>query len=805
VPVDSLIRDIRYAVRGLRRSPLFASSVAATIGLGLGILCSAFTMLNAYFLRPIDLPDPHSLFELSWDTATVTRHRFNHTDFEEVQANAAAFTSLIASEPAIVMQDDVAMPGLLVTGNYFDVLGAPAARGRVLRPSDARAPGEAAVVVLSDSTWRARYGADPSIIGKQIALGRQRFEVVGITVPGFAFPGQDGVAFWAPLTMARAFSLPDVQTDPNVSLSVVGRLRPEATELQARAWLDVWLRQRFPAGSEAAPVAVRVESRATRLPLNNAAAATLLALIVSAFGLVLLVACANVTNLLLARAFGRQREIAVRLSLGASRWRVARQLAIESLVLAVPASAIGLGLTMVTARVFPALILSTFPEGIGPIETLLVPLDPDGRVMAFLFIAAVMSAVLVTLAPAVRVTRANLIRASKGESGMDISRSRLRTGLVAMQIGACVLFLVGAAGLIQESVRLADPNPRLNYERVSSVRLAQRLRADVATRLRSDPAVEHVAAAWQPPLVGPLPQIGAVASQTRIEQTVGFMVVSPDYFPMFDIRIVKGRSFTTEEADNSAPVALVSEATARRLWPGADPIGQTIELGPPEARRPVRRPDHASVRVIGVTADVVSGLLINGIDATCVYFTTGLRAPGELSILVRARTTAAAVTGSVTAAIKALEPEAPFQVTQIRSVVGVIAWTLGAFSAAAVLLGVVGLLLAFSGTYAVVAFLVMQRTREFGIRMALGATVGQIVSGMMTETLRIASIGLTAGVIVALALARMFSGTVPIIPAFSLPPYVIGTGIVLTATIVAALLPSLRTSKIDPSAALRVE
>ena len=304
---------------------------------------------------------------------------------------------------------------------------------------------------------------------------------------------------------------------------------------------------------------------------------------------------------------------------------------------------------------------------------------------------------------------------------------------------------------------------------------------------------------------GPLRTIGVVASDTRIEQNVGFMVVSPEYFPMFEIRVLGGRAFTALEADEGAPVVLVSEATARTLWPGLDPIGQTLDLVPPRARRAERRPTHTSVRVIGVTKDVVSGSLISGTDPTCVYFPTGIRAPGELSILVRSRTNAAAVKASVTAALDTIEPEATFQIYQIREVVGFIAWTFQAFSAAASLLGIVGLLLAFSGTYAVVAFIVTQRTREFGLRMALGATVRQIISGMLSETLRTASIGMAAGLAIALGLARAFSATIPIVPSFSLRPYLTGMAIVLTATIVAALLPSLRTSRIDPSAALRVE
>jgi hypothetical protein len=236
----------------------------------------------------------------------------------------------------------------------------------------------------------------------------------------------------------------------------------------------------------------------------------------------------------------------------------------------------------------------------------------------------------------------------------------------------------------------------------------------------ADPAIERVAAAWRAPLDGPLQPIGVVASQTRTEQTAGFMVVSPEYFALFDIRVVRGRVFTALEADEGAPLVLVSEATARTLWPGLDPIGQTLDLVPSRGRQASRRPAHARVRVIGVTEDVVSGLLMDGVDATCVYFATGLGA-------------------------------------------------------------------------------------QFGIRMALGATVRQIVSGILGDTLHTAAIGLGAGLAVSMSLVRFFSGTIPIIPSYSLRTYVAGTSIVLTATVIAALLPSLRAARIDPSQALRAD
>ena len=800
----TVLADLRYAIRSLRRSPLFAASVIATIGLGLGVLCSGFTILNAYILKPIDLPEPHTLYELGWDTTTVRRHRFTLDDFEALRDSTPHFSPLAAGSETTVMRDGALLGGLLVTGDFFQVLRLEAAIGRTLTPADAAAPGQGAVVVLSNAVWLARFGGDPAIVGKTIVLRQQRFDVVGVLPRGFALPGLEMVGFYVPLTMASAFDVPNPwnQASPP-SLLAIGRLTSGATESQARAWFDVWLRQRFPPGSESAPAALRVETRGRRIPLDGIVL-TMFLLIMAIFALVLLVACANVTNLVLARGFARQREIAVRLSLGARRGLVIRQLMIESLVLAVPAAGLGLALTMVTVRVFPSLIVASFPLRGIPFEVLLAPLDPDWRVVSVLTIAAVVSAVFVSLMPALHVTRANLVRASKGDEALDARRSRLRTGLVALQIGACVLFLVAAIAFVDRSTQIANPDTNRNYERVADVRIAPGLRAAVVARLAGDPAVEQIAAAWRPPMTATLQPLDILASESRIQQTVGFTVVSSEYFPMFGIRIVRGRPFTAREADEGAALAIVSDATARTLWPGGDPIGQTFDLLPQQGRS-ARRPRHTSVRVIGVAEDVVSGSLQDGVDRTCVYFTTGFRGPGELSLLVRSRGDLASTRAAVLAAVNAIEKDAPYRFTPIVEMIAGQAWVFKAFSITATTLGVIGLLLAFSGTYAVVAFLVTQRTREFGIRMALGASVRQLVSGMMGETMRTAAIGLAGGAAVALMLNRATSGAIMLVPPIALRPYVVAIGIMVVATATAALLTALRTTRIDPSKALRVE
>jgi len=795
-------------VRTLRRAPLFAATVATTMGLGLGLAGSAFTLLNAYIFKPIDLPDPHALYALSWDSDTARRHRFRLADYEALQPEARGLAELAAAQDVTVMEDAVATNGLLVTGNYFTLLGARPALGRLLRPDDTATRGGTAVVVLSHQTWRSRYGSNPAIVGQRISVGRQRFEVVGVAEPHARLRGQDFVSFWAPLTMAGAFPGADPWSEPNAaSLVVVGRLQQAVTAASMRAWLEVWLRHRFPPPSDAArPVTGRLDSLATRITLDGKTL-TLSVFIMSAFGLVLLVACANVTNLMLARTLTRQPEIAVRLSLGASSRRVAGQLIVESLVLAVPAATAGLALIIATARAFPAIILATWPVGLAPVETILVPLDPDVRVMAFLAVAAVVSAVLITLAPTRRLSSMGLAHASRGEATSDVRGSRLRSGLVALQIGACVLFLVGAVGLLDESSRLANPQTNLSYERVSLIGIDSRARAAVATRLSSERAVEQVAVTWKPPLInGSLPTTRVTASASRIAQSVGYTAVSPEYFTLFDVRIARGRTFTSAEAAEGAAVVLVSEATAAALWPGLDPLEQTLDVAADPQGRSDRRLPRGPVRVIGVTEDVTNGSILEGLDGSCVYFPTDVRALTDMSLLVRARTDdVEALRLAVSTAVKEAAPETPFQVLALRSLVGLAAWIFQAFSVAASLLGVVGLFFAYSGTHAVVSFLMARRRREFGVRMALGASAGRIVSGMLIEASRITSIGLAAGLAVAAGLIRLFRASTAIMPDFGASPFVIGAAIVLVATAVAAVLPLGAVARIEPAQALRSE
>jgi predicted permease len=801
--LESLEQDIRYALRGMRRSPLFAVSVAGTIGIGLGILCSAFTIVNAYLFKAVNLPEARQLYGLSWDTAAVERHGFSLADFHALADNNPVFARVATGCPVVATRQGTPIYGHIVSREYFGMLAGPAAMGRTLSEEDFETPARSAVVVLSHQGWQNHFGPDAAIVGKTIDLAGGRFVVVGVTPAGAVLPGDEQIGFWAPLPMAAAFEVPDPAVDERSSLFVVGRRRPDVTAAQVRAWFDTWLRQRFPVGSPIAPEYARIDSLATRIP-NNRGTLLLFSMLTAAFGLVLLVACANVTNMLLARGLSRQRELGVRLSLGASRWRIVRQLVIESLVLSVPAAALGLAITLVTARVFPRLITETIPAGAETVVLFMAPFEPDFRVLALLIAAGFLACLVAGLSPALQLTRASLVDAMRGELGPNARISRLRTAFVAVQIATCVLFLVAAIGLVSESRRMASDETGLDYQHVLDLRTSDDLRPAIAAELAALGDVESIAAVWQPPLIRPMQFMRVAPLPATTQQSAGFLAVSPEYFAALGVQVRRGRVFSPREAQQDAAVVIVSAATASLFWPQQEPIGQMLALVPPDNDE-ARQPAHARVTVIGVAEDVVNGTLLDGVARTTLYFPTTAASANVTSLLVRTRGDSAVAVRSLAAAIEAAHPAASFQIAPMEQRTALQVWAFNAVSTMAMIPAVIGVLLSFGGTYGVVAFVMTQRTREFGIRMALGATAQHIMTGVVGGTVRTAIIAAVVGLAATAGLVRGASAILGVAPSVDAWIYGSGAVVVVAASAAAALLPALRAIRINPATALRSE
>jgi predicted permease len=802
--LESLLQDMRYAIRTFRRAPVFTCGVAATIGMGLGLICSLFTIFNAYVLRSFVVRDPHSLYSFSWDTKAGGRQGFSWAELEHLRSDRSVFSELLATADASMFLDGRALPGRLVTGNYFSMLGVQPALGRTILPEDAAVPGAEAVVVLSHQAWKSRFGGDQNIAGKKIAIRGHTYEIVGVARPEFG--GLDGSSFkqpspdfWAPITMAKHFYAKDLlRPDQRDNLSVVGRLRPQVTEQQARLALEIYVQHLTAELPEAArPVRFFLDSRATAVRLTPPLLAEF-SVVLSIFGMVLLIACANVANMMLARAMARQREIGVRLSLGAARARLVRQLLTEAIVLSLPGAAFGYALAWIAARFGPSFVLSALlaPEFAAVMR--IPSLDPDIRVFMFALGAALLAAILFGLAPAIQATRTSLSNVAKGDFGADLRPGRLRNVLVISQVTLCVLFLVSAGVLLRGSRQLAERDTGMELGKVVNVDLPEQSRARILERLAGEPWVEKIATAWRAPLYGMLRTVNVLPSGSKEEVPAGYNFVSPEYFEVFGIPLKRGRNFTRQENDAEAAVVIVSEATAQRLWPNQDAIGQSIRIDRADAVK------QGSVQVIGVAGDAISGWIHDGIDRTCLYFPLGSR-PGGRTALVRVRGGFASARRQFAIAVESVAPQSEWHFVPMQEVAFTALFPFHAASFVAWLLGSIALLLTLSGIYGVLSYLVSQRTKEIGIRMALGASASAVLRSVLAQSFKLTAVGTAMGVLAALGLSRYMAARMEMINTFDWTAYLGGVSVILLAALAAGYIPSRRAARVDPAVTLRAD
>ncbi|HEV3201913.1 MAG TPA: ADOP family duplicated permease, partial [Bryobacteraceae bacterium] len=758
--IESVIGDIRYALRGFRKSPGFALAVVGTIGAALGLNSTAFTVFNAFVLRPFAVHDPWALYDFTWLGKNWHDHRFTWAQYQDLVSRKSPFSDVIAME---ALQADVGgrtLIGELVSGNYFTMLGAGVAEGRPLLPADAAVPGSGAVMVVSYNAWQNKFAADPGLVGKTVYLRGHAFSVVGIANP--AFIGLEGLpgAFWIPISMETVVrderDLPALHAE---RLKVVGRLQEGVPLEAARAGLLAWA-SGFGAGlpSEQRPARVILQSSATSVPLNRD---TIWAFITvfTTFGLVLLIACANVSNMMLARALARQREIGIRVSLGAGRARLVRQLLTESMLLAAPAAVAGFACSRLTLAAARRVLFATVPAAFGRI--LMIPdLTPDWRVFGFILLASVIATLAFGLAPAIQTTRSRLVEANRGDFSSDYRPARLRSLLLATQVAVYSLLLICTAIVLRSQSRVTASTIGLDLNGVWDVKMPEKYQVRAVERLSAMPGVEAVAEAWLAPLYGSERHVALAPSGRNLTVLIGYNIVSSAYFPLFRIPILRGRGITDAESEAAAPVAVVSESAARRLWPGADAIGQTVRIPPVDHKDPYfdRVPDFAEARVIGVAQDAVSGFLGNRADreGATVYFPTHRRAAHNDSILVRISGARSAARQRIAAALDGI---APSIYDMINPMDDVLALQIYPFQVAFWITGFLGglaLLMTVSGIYGVMSYLVNQRTKEIGIRLALGAAAGDVVWMVTRQSARLAFIGVTVGAALALGIAPVF-------------------------------------------------
>jgi predicted permease len=787
--LEAVGQDVRYALRGFRRTPGFAVTVIATIAVGLGLNTALFTVFNAYVLRTLAVWQPESLYQIAWRTRTSGTF-FAEEDTRRVRESHPGFEAVVAFKPVFAKSGDRTLFGNRVSPNYFPMLGVPMTMGR---PFGTGGVESETVAVLSYSAWKNKFAADPLILGKPIPMFGSVYEVVGVAGAGFDGVGQIPADFWIP---ARE-NLPSGQ---GAGQTVVGRLAAGVTPGQAQAALLVAARQ-WTAGLPEAErvVSVVLRPNATTIPLMPETL-VLFVPVGLAFVLVLLIACANVASMMLGRSMARQREIGIRLSLGAGRMRLIGQLLVEGVVLAVPAAVAGFWVSGATLRLVENLVRSTMPPMISKIVRF-VDLSPDFRVFLYLFGAALVATVIFALFPAVQVTRTNLQAASRSGS------RRLRQVLVVAQVTVCALLLTCAGVLLRASGQMAERDPGIRTAGVMVVALNQSVGGTTVAALRTQPWSEKVAVAWRAPLTGPLRGISAAGAEGAPWTRAGYNFVSPDYFDVLRIPILRGRNFTAAEASGEGAVTVVSEATAKLFWPGQNPLGQTVRMESTgwQMDKENRMPRFRQAEVVGVAPDVVSGMVMEGKDATCLYFPMSETGAQNDTLLVRLNPAMATAGASLESFLDEKAASAILRVVPMDELFATQIYPFRVTASISTLLGLLSLALTLSGLYGVLSFLVAQRTKEIGVRMALGATGARVVRMVVMQSARLASVGAVLGGALAAGVSILFASEVPGVNAFDPVAYAAGGCAVLLAALGAAFFPSKRAVRIEPSSTLRMD
>ena len=811
--LDTVARDVRYACRSFRRAPLAALTIVTTVGLGLGLVAAVFTILNAFIFRVDEVRNPYELFAVERQpSANAEPEGFTRAQYDALVRETGVFSDAFATTPDIKgWIEGRRREGRLVTGNFFHLLGVSAERGRILTTSDDE-PGSPPAIVLSHRAWTQHFESDPGVLDRTVLLNGARVHVVGVMPEGFR--GLETVAapdFWAPLSLLGEFRRTPEGREDTVGLLIVGRLTPGLSRGQALAQLLVWDlsraksrdSQRAAERSGGRPAASLVlEPRQGTVPLS-ADVMLLFMPLFFAFGLILMIAWANVANLLLARAVARQREIGIRLAIGASRRRIIWQLLTESLLLALVSAALAFCISRLVLAGVVYAVTSTFPPDIGTLRVAVPP--ADWRVALFLVCGAMVSTLFFALAPALQATRVELVRAIRGEVVRDGRPGRARDALVALQVTGSVLLLICAAVFLRSSWAAAAVDPGVRTAGIVSVRiLDEQKRGAILDVVKSEPLVASVAASWPDWLGGP----PVFAEGANGKSAVTYQFVSPEYFGVLGIDLLRGRGFTQAERSVSAAVAVVSERVARQLWPGIDAVGQVLRLEPDPPALSDPPPLSRTVVVVGVARDV-AGFWLGGTRAggAGVYLPIGAEA-ARTSLTLRVRGDSERARHALVDRLAAIDPNMG-EVSTLQTIARTGVYLLGIPFWLTLVLGALALLLTLSGLFSVLSYLVEQRTREIGVRVALGATSRSIGALVLSQSARPVGIGLLLGSSLTAALGAALLATPAAeqigsaVRLFDPVAYAAGLVCIVTACAGAALIPALRAGRIDPVTALR--
>jgi putative ABC transport system permease protein len=804
--VDNTVRDVLYAFRTFKRAPLVAFTIVSTVALGLGLVAVVFTFLNTFLFRVDDVPDLHEMFAVERPrNADGERPRFTRAQFEALRSETGVFTDAYAELSDVDSRiDGRMMAGTLVTGNFFQVVGVNAVLGRTLTPADDRRLAGNPVMVLSYRGWNRVFGRDPAILGRQLLVNGAPYEVIGVMPQGFRGLTVGAPDYWAPLSLLGQFRQIHQGKEESVGLDIIGRLRPGLTRPAALARLIAWDSGPVTGGAGRAPNITLVPHRGT-LPQPLEAVAILSPLFF-AFGLILMIGCANVANLLLARAVARQREIGVRLSLGASRRRIVRQLLTESLLLALMAAAAGFAISRIVLQVVISTILASIPPDLGNIS-IGVP-GADWRVALFMVFGAIAATVFFGLMPALQATRVEPVKTIRGEVAGDARPGRARNFLIGLQVSASALLLIASAVFLRSALASSTVDPGMRTSDTVVIEIVNEpKRAAMVEAVTADPVVAAVAASW-PDTVG-RPR-GAFAETSGAKARVGYKFVTPEYFAVLDIPVVRGRGFTRAEGAGKLPVAIVSETTARELWPNADAIGQPLRLAPDPSTESGRADENLltaqSFSVVGIARDV-AGFRITDTKEAGVWLPISAAA-AETSLIVRVHGDPERARQLLLDRLTLVDPNMG-QVLTMRTMARMETYFLQIAFWTTLVLGGLALALTLSGLFSVLSYLVEQRAKEIGVRMALGATAPAVTRLVLSQSLRPVGFGLLIGGGLAAGLAIALLSTAGagaignIVHVLDPIAYAGSLSLIIAACLLAAAIPAARAARLDPMSTLR--
>jgi putative ABC transport system permease protein len=803
--MQNFFRDFRFGARQLGKSPGFTLMAILTLALGIGANTAIFTVASSLLLRPFSYPDPQQLVSIvvknktEASDGTLVRYellRDHNRSFQAVAAWTNDNLNLTGhGEPLQV-------PVARVSANFFSMLGVRPQLGRTFSDDEGRPEGKP-VMILSHSLWSGRFGSDPDIIGQTVTLDSTPHTVVGVLPANEQFPFVGQADVWIPRYFEFSLMTPQRLRMGVGYLSYVARLRPETTPAQAQAEMDI-LNQQYREQNPAAPDAARTMSIGPLRELLVADVRGKVLVLSGAVALVLLIACANVTSLLLSRALARRREIAVRTALGASRGEIVRQLLIESVLLALVAGVLGVGLSWIATRALVTWAAGQIPQGI--------PISMDLRVLLFTLAISLLTGIIFGAFPALQLSKVDLNTTLRDEgrgTSASHTRARMKSLLVVGQVALSLLLLIGAGLLLRSFGRLLRIDPGFDPHNVLTMNVSlptvkyaksqQQIAFfdEVLRRVSSLPGVRNAAISAALPLsakrITPLLPEGQPDVPLAQRPFVDIEAISPQWFQTMRVPLLGGREFT--DADNAlAPkVIIVNETFARRFWPNQNPIGKHVVVG--------RGPDPSEV--VGMAADVRNNGLAQDTQAQ-LYLPFQQLPWGNMNLLVRTAVQPSSLISAVRAQISSVDPDQP--VTDIQTVDHFMDSSraqprftmllLGVFSAAALALAVIGI-------YGVLAYSVTQRRQELGIRLALGAERGNILGLVVRQGLMLAGVGIAVGLVAALFLTRLMSSLLYKVGVLDLTTFALTPLAFLVIALLASYLPALRATKVNPVEALR--